>query len=80
VFEHVKSVANPGAAVFGATLLHAGVDSNWYARTVMKWNNGRGIFSNIDDDAEGLHGALSHHLDEVSIEIVGCVALFAGRT
>jgi len=80
VFEHVQSVAEPGAVVFGATLLHGGVDRSWYARAVMRWNNDHGIFSNAGDDADGLRWALSQHLDDVTIELVGCVALFAGRT
>jgi hypothetical protein len=32
VFEHLKALANPGATVFGATLLHDGVRRNWMAR------------------------------------------------
>ncbi|HUS42191.1 MAG TPA: class I SAM-dependent methyltransferase [Ilumatobacteraceae bacterium] len=80
VFEHVKAVTEPGSVVFGATLLHDGVDRNWMARTVMKRNNRHGIFSNADDDLDGLEWALSQHLAETKIEIVGCVALFAGRT
>jgi hypothetical protein len=80
VFENLQPAANPGAVVFGATLLHGGVDRNRYATAVMKWNNDRGIFSNVDDDADGLQWALSQHLEDVTIEILGCVALFAGRT
>ena len=55
------------------------VDRNWYARVVMRWNNRRRIFSIAHDDVEGLHRALEKHLDDVTIEIIGCVALFAGR-
>lgn len=78
VFEHIRGVANPGATVFGATLLHDGVDKNWLARKVMTRNNAHGIFSNADDDLDGLRWVLAHHLDQATIEIVGCVALFAG--
>ena len=31
VFEHLLALANPGATVFGATLLAGGVNRNWYA-------------------------------------------------
>lgn len=41
--EHVLALTAPGAVVFGATLLSGGVDRNWYARAVMRWNNQRGI-------------------------------------
>lgn len=78
VFEHLLALANPGATVFGATLLAGGVRRNWYARQVMAFNNRRGIFSNAGDDLAGLEAALNEHLDAASIRIVGCVALFAG--
>lgn len=77
--EHVVQLTAPGAVVFGATLLSGGVDRTWYARAVMRWNNQRGIFANANDDVEGLHRALEEHLDDVTIEIIGCAALFAGR-
>jgi hypothetical protein len=78
VFEHLMAFANPGATVFGATLLSGGVDRNWYARQVMAFNNKRGIFSNAGDDLAGLEVALNEHLDDASVRVVGCVALFAG--
>jgi Methyltransferase domain len=80
VLGHVKTVTNPGATVFGATLLHAGVERNWFARRVMDRNNDHGIFSNADDDLDGLRWVLDQHLNGSSVEIVGCVALFAGTT
>ena len=68
-FVHIHAVANPGAAVFGATLLHDGVDKNWLAREVMTRNNAHGIFSNVDDDLDGLRRVLEQHLDEPTIEM-----------
>ena len=47
--DYLIALANPGAWVFGATLLHDGVDRNWLARKVMDRNNSHGIFSNADD-------------------------------
>lgn len=79
-FEHIKAAARPGATVFGATLLHGGVERNWLARTVMNRNNEQRIFSNTHDDLDGLREVLSEQLEDPAIEIVGCVALFAGRT
>jgi hypothetical protein len=80
VFEHLEPLVHPGGTVFGATLLHGGVERNWLARKVMDRNNDHGIFSNADDDLEGLRRVLSQHLTDSSVEIVGCVALFSGRT
>lgn len=78
VFENLLALANPGATVFGATLLHDGVTRNWYARRVMSFNNRRGIFSNAGDDLVGLESVLSEHLDEPSVRVMGCVAVFSG--
>jgi len=79
VFDHLKAAANPGAVVFGATLLHGGVSRNWLARRVMARNNAHGVFSNTEDDLAGLTQALSMHLDDPTVECTGCVALFSGR-
>jgi hypothetical protein len=79
VFEHLRAVTNPGAVVFGATLLHEGVDRNWLARKVMDRNNAHGIFANREDDLEGLRWAVGEHLDDPVVEVVGCVGLFSGR-
>lgn len=79
MFDNLRAVAEPGAVVFGATLLHDGVERNWLARTVMDRNNAHGIFSNAHDDLNGLRQVTSEHLEDALIEVVGCVALFAGR-
>lgn len=78
VFAHLKALMNPGGILFGATLLHAGVPRSWIARGLMELYNRKGIFSNRDDDLAGLERALAGFRD-VSIEVHGCAALFAGR-
>jgi 2-polyprenyl-3-methyl-5-hydroxy-6-metoxy-1,4-benzoquinol methylase len=77
--DHLLALANPGASVFGATLLHDGVDRNWLARKVMARNNAHGIFSNTEDSLDALRTVLSARLSSVSVETVGCVGIFAGR-
>ena len=77
--DYLGAVLQPGATLFGATLLSGGVHRNWFARQVMARNNRAGIFSNADDDLDGLSRELDRRLDDVAIEIVGCVALFRGR-
>lgn len=79
VFDNVTAVAQPGTVVFGATLLHDGIGRNWLARTVMDRNNAHGVFANAHDDLDGLRKVTSEHLEEPLIEVIGCVALFAGR-
>jgi hypothetical protein len=78
--DHLAALANPGATLFGATLLHDGVHRNWLARQVMARNNAQGIFSNSEDSLVGLRTALSTRLSDVEVDVVGCVGIFAGRT
>ena len=77
--DHLTALANPGASVFGATLLHDGVHRNWLARQVMARNNAHGIFSNTDDDLDDLRSVLTERLSNVFLTTVGCVGVFAGR-
>ncbi len=77
-FEHVKALMNPGGVVFGATLLHDGVQRNWLARRVMDRNNAHGIFCNSNDSLDGLRTMLSQHFIDSSVEVVGCVGIFTG--
>ncbi len=78
VFAHLKELANPGATIFGSTLLHDGVPRNLLARQVMKRNNANGIFSNAQDDLEGLRAVLAEHLADPQLETIGCVGVFSG--
>jgi hypothetical protein len=78
-FDHLKTVMNPGAVIFGATLLQDGVARSWPAKRLMDFYNGKGIFSNEKDGIDGPHTALGQRFRSVSIEIAGCAALFSGR-
>ena len=80
VFRHLKALLNPGGVMFGATLLHEGVPRNWAARRLMDLYNSKGIFTNVHDDLDGLKQVLAENLTAVRVEIVGCAALFSGRT
>lgn len=77
-FDHLKGVMNPGACIFGSTLLQGGVNRGWVAERLMALYNKKGIFSNTEDDIVGLKGALETRFKNVTVEIVSCVALFAG--
>lgn len=78
-FDHLKKLMNPGAKVFGSTILQGGVESNWMAQQLMGLYNKKGIFSNVQDSLDGLTRALTKRFKNVGIEIVGCVALFSGQ-
>ncbi|MDE0633026.1 MAG: class I SAM-dependent methyltransferase [Caldilineaceae bacterium] len=79
MLDHLKALMNPGAVLFGSTLLQGGVSRSWAARRLMAFYNGKGIFSNRDDDLEGLKQALGQRFRDVSVEVAGCAALFSGR-
>ena len=75
-FDYLKALMNPNATLFGSTLLPAEARENWLARRLMAFYNRKGVFSNQGDDIDNLTHALSH---DVSVEVIGCVALFSAR-
>lgn len=78
-FDYLKALMNPNATLFGSTLLRADVLGNWLAKRLMALYNNKGIFSNRNDDLDGLAAALSQRFREVAVEVIGCVALFSAR-
>jgi hypothetical protein len=68
-----------GGVLFGSTILGRGVRHNLLGRRLMRLYNRKGIFSNIEDDREGLERALASHVNDLEIEVIGTVALFTGR-
>lgn len=78
-FDHLKPLMNPGARIFGSTLLPHGVTRSWAARRLMDFYNRKGIFCNLNDDLDGLRRELERRFDEVSLEVAGCGALFSAR-
>jgi ubiquinone/menaquinone biosynthesis C-methylase UbiE len=77
-FDYLKRVMNPGACIFGSTILQGGVQPGWAGKKLMALYNKKGIFSNAGDDLPDLKSALEKRFRNVTVEIVGCVALFAG--
>lgn len=79
LFDHCKTVMNDNAIIFGATILSLGIEKNWAAKRLMKIYNKKGIFSNTEDSLKILEQELNYRFREVSIQVVGCVALFTAR-
>lgn len=77
--DNLLPMVNAGARVFGATLLQEGVPRNIAARGAMRVYNRRGIFSNQDDSLAALAQVLTRRLDQVDIQVEGCMGLFSGR-
>ena len=81
VFRNLKPLLNPnGGVIFGSTILGAGVKHNLIGRALMRTYNAKHIFSNTADNAADLESALKDTFRDYSLKLVGCVALFAGRT
>lgn len=78
-FDCLKPLMNPNGVLFGATLLQGGVTRSWFAKRLMAFYNHKGIFANQQDDLVGLSRALNQRFRDVSVEIIGCAALFSGR-
>jgi 2-polyprenyl-3-methyl-5-hydroxy-6-metoxy-1,4-benzoquinol methylase len=78
-FDHLKALMNPDAVLFGSTLLQGGVSRRWWAKRLMDVYNQKRIFSNQHDSLDGLKCALHQRFRDVSVDVIGCAALFAGR-
>ena len=79
VASNLRPYLAPGGVLFGSTILGRGVAHNLLGRRLMRLYNRKGIFSNLEDDQQGLEQGLASELTDVEVEIVGAVALFAGR-
>jgi hypothetical protein len=78
--DHLRTLLIPNGVLFGATLLQHGVTRSWFAKRLMAFYNEKGVFSNEQDSLEALTRALKQRFRRVSVEVVGCAALFSGRT
>ena len=75
-FDFLSPLMSPGAVVFGSTLLQGGVARNFAAQRLMAFYNSKGV-SNTQDDLETLTRELEKRFSAVSVETVGCAALFS---
>lgn len=79
VFDHLMPHLEPGAHVFGATILRSDTDTPRAARRLMAIYNRKGVFSNAGDTIEDLEQALRERFADVDIRRAGSVALFEAR-
>ncbi len=77
VFDHLTPLLRPDGVLFGATLLSVGVPRSRPACLLMRFYNRKGVFSNEADSVDALRVALERRFRKVSLEVVGCCALFA---
>ncbi len=79
VLDNIRSLAAPGAKIFGATLLQGNdIPRNLAAKRLMELYNRKGVFTNQGDTLAELRDALVSRFDRVEIQRIGCGALFSG--
>lgn len=74
---NVAAVLAPTGVLFGATILGDSGHSTRLSRTVLRTNNRRGTFDNLGDTLEGLREILEASFEDVELEAVGSMAIFA---
>jgi hypothetical protein len=79
VFEHAKAVMNPGAVIFGSTILYEGVKRSAQATLAIKYSNNKGWMDNLNDSLEDLRESLQRSFADISVKVIGCEALFWAR-
>ncbi len=79
VLEHIVNMLKLGGILFGATILSDERLHTPASRALMKFYNRKGIFSNRYDTQLALQDVLKKYLDNVEIQVIGCVALFKGK-
>jgi hypothetical protein len=79
VFDHLAPLLEPGARVFGATIVQGSAPRSWPAQALMNLYNRKGIFSNADDAVEALDAALRKRFRDVEVSLRGTVALFEAQ-
>ncbi|MFC1991606.1 class I SAM-dependent methyltransferase [Chloroflexota bacterium] len=79
IFKNMKEVLIPGGTIFGSVILHKGVKTNLVADLALKWNNRKGIMTNLDDDIRDVKETLSQYFSESMVWMTGYVVFFWAR-
>jgi SAM-dependent methyltransferase len=74
---NVAAVLAPTGVLFGASILGDSGRHTWLARKMLRANNRRGTFDNLDDTEDGLRQILQAPFARVEMEVVGSMAIFA---
>jgi SAM-dependent methyltransferase len=79
ILHRLAAVLRPGGRLFGTTVLARGVPHTPLSRAHIRGLNRKGIFSNREDDLEGLDRALAGHFSDYELTTTGSVARFIIR-
>lgn len=78
-FPHLAKSLTDDGVLFGSTILGKGVNHNRTGSKLMALYNRKGIFHNLEDDAAGLETSLRRSFRQVTVDVVGTVAVFSAR-
>jgi SAM-dependent methyltransferase len=74
---NVAAVLAPSGVLFGASILGTSGRHTWLSRRALDSNNRRGVFDNLGDTEEGLAEILGASFEDVELETIGSMAVFA---
>ena len=74
---NVAAVLAPTGVLLGASILGFSGRHTWLSRSILEANNRRGTFDNLGDTEEGLGEILEASFEQVEMETVGSMAIFA---
>lgn len=79
-FQYIADVISDEGVFFGSTILAKDVKQNIVAKSLISlYNSVLHVFHNTDDDVIGLTAALERAFEDVEVNVVGTVAVFAAR-
>lgn len=77
--RHVAATLDEDGVLFGASVLGTPDVHSRLGRIALTALNRRGAFSNLEDTEAGLRGLLMESFGDVSVELVGAVAVFTAQ-
>ena len=77
---NVAAVLAPTGVLFGSSILGTTGSHTWLSRRALDVLNRRGTFDNLGDTQEGLSEILRASFDEVVLETIGSMAIFAAAS
>jgi len=77
---NVAAVMAPDGVLFGSSVIGETGSHNAVARTMLRAYNRRGAFDNLEDSEEAIGAMLDSSFEEIEVDTVGSIAVFAART
>jgi SAM-dependent methyltransferase len=77
--ENLATLLEPHGVLFGATVLGTPRLHTAVSLRALRSNNRQGIFDNLFDTEEGIRQILGASFDNINVDIVGAVAIFAAQ-